>query len=156
MKCGNRSRNSNLRLIFSSLFFSVAMHHSAVVMAATDELNEHRLYGLFNKAVEISGAVGAQLSIIKGDQQLDFTHGLANSELNIPMTQDTGIQIGSTTKIINAMLVMIPVEDGVLKLDTPVIQYIPEFEVADPVATQTLTLRHLLSMSSPQAFFAVI
>ena len=59
------------------------------------------------------------------DEQLDFVHGLANAELDIPMTQETLIQIGSTTKVFTAMLVMSLVEGGLLDLDTPVIEYIP-------------------------------
>jgi CubicO group peptidase (beta-lactamase class C family) len=43
---------------------------------------------------------------------------------------------------------MTMVEEGLLDLDTPVKRYIPEFTVADPMATRTLTLRHLISMSS--------
>src|SRR5690606_4793639 len=78
----------------------------------------------------------------------DFVDGLANAELNIPMTQDTVIQIGSITKVLNAMLVMSLVEEGKLELDMPVRRYFPGFEVADAEATQAITLRHLLSMTS--------
>jgi CubicO group peptidase (beta-lactamase class C family) len=111
-------------------------------------LDETRLTDLFNEAVEISGAVGVQLSLIRDGQQLDFVHGLANSELNIPLTQDTVIQIGSSTKIFNAAIAMTLVEEGKLDLDVPIRTYLPEFTVADEVATATITLRHLLSMSS--------
>ncbi len=116
--------------------------------AATPTLDEQRIQALFDKAVERSGTVGAQLSIIKDGQQFDFVAGLANAELNIPMTQDTIGQIGSTTKIFNAMLVMSLVEEGRLDLDTPVASYLPSFSVADPVATRVITLRQLHSMSS--------
>lgn len=110
-------------------------------------MNSH-IHELFNKAVEISGAVGVQLSIIKDDKQLDFVHGFANAELAIPMTQDTVIQIGSVTKVFNAVMIMSLVEDGKLNLDVPVKSYVPEFEVSDAKATQAITLRHLLSMSA--------
>src|SRR5690348_15187194 len=103
---------------------------------------------LFNKAVKTSGVVGMQLSIIKEGEQLDLIHGLANAELGIPMTQDTVVQIGSTTKIFNAMLIMSLVEERKLDLDVPVKGYVPEFAVSDPGATETITLRHLLSMSA--------
>ena len=103
---------------------------------------------LFQQAAVDSGAVGAQLSIIKSGEQFDFIYGIANAELNTPMTQDTIIQIGSVTKVFNAVVVMTMVEEGLLDLDTPVKRYIPEFTVADPMATRTLTLRHLISMSS--------
>lgn len=111
----------------------------------TDDLN---IEALFNKAISISGTVGAQLSIIKDGQQQDYVYGLANAELNIPMRRDTIIQIGSTTKLFNAMLVMTLVDKGLLSLDEPVQHYLPEFSVEDEDASKSITLRQLLSMSS--------
>jgi CubicO group peptidase (beta-lactamase class C family) len=103
---------------------------------------------LFEKAAKVSGAVGAQLSIIRDNEQLDLVHGLANAELSIPMTQDTVIQCGSATKVFNCAMIMSLVEEGKLDLDVPVTSYVPEIEVADPEASRTITLRHLLSMSA--------
>jgi CubicO group peptidase (beta-lactamase class C family) len=103
---------------------------------------------LFEKAVRVSGAVGAQLSIVRGDTTLDLVHGLANAELSIPMTGDTLIQCGSVTKVLNATMIMSLVEEGTLDLDVPVKKYVQEFEVSDPKATGAITLRHLLTMSA--------
>ena len=114
----------------------------------SDVLNEARLQTLFDKAVDVSGAVGIQVSLIRDGQQLDFVHGLANAELGIPLTRDTVIQIGSTTKIFNAAIAMTLRENGELDLDVPVKTYLPEFAVADEVATATITMRRLFSMSS--------
>jgi CubicO group peptidase (beta-lactamase class C family) len=103
---------------------------------------------LFAKAMRVSGAVGAQLSIIQDGEQLDLVHGLANAERAIPMTVDTLIQCGSVTKVLNAAMIMSLVEKGRLDLDVPVRRYLPELTLADPNAAQTITLRHLLSMSA--------
>jgi CubicO group peptidase (beta-lactamase class C family) len=103
---------------------------------------------LFAKAATVSGVVGMQLSLIKDDEQVDFVHGFANAERELPMTQDTVVQIGSTTKIFNAMMIMSLVEEGKLELDVPVKGYLPQFAVSDPQASRTITLRQLLSMSA--------
>ncbi len=103
---------------------------------------------IFEKAVRVSGAVGAQLSIVRDGETLDLVHGLANAELSIPMTADTLIQCGSVTKVFNATMIMSLVEEGKVGLDVPVKTYLPEFELADPQAAKTITLRHLLSMSA--------
>src|SRR5689334_11679197 len=103
---------------------------------------------IFDRAVKLSGVVGAQLSIIKGGEQWDFVRGFANSDLAIVMTDDTAMQVGSTTKLLNAMIVMSLAEEGKLDLDVPVKNYIPDFELADVDATGRITPRHLLSMSS--------
>jgi CubicO group peptidase (beta-lactamase class C family) len=103
---------------------------------------------LFEKAVRVSGAVGAQLSIVRGGETLDLVHGVANAELSIPMTADTLIQCGSVTKVLNATMIMSLVDEGRLDLDLPVKKYLPELELADPEGTKTITLRHLLTMSA--------
>ena len=86
--------------------------------------------------------------MIVGAQRADFVFGSANVGLNQPMTADTVIQIGSTTKVFNAALVMTLVEQHRLDLDVPIVQYMPRFRVADAKARETITLRQLLSMSS--------
>jgi len=107
-----------------------------------------RIQELFAKAAQVSAVVGAQLSIIKDGRQLDFVHGLANAELGLPMMQDTVIQIGSATKVFNAVMIMSLVEESKLALDTPVRKYIPQFQLADAKAAGSITLRQLLSMSA--------
>src|SRR5690349_17342666 len=111
-------------------------------------LDEESLRSVFEDAVRRSGAFGAQLSIIRGDRRVDFAAGTADAELGVEMTTDTVMQIGSVTKVFNAVAVMSLVEDGLLELDRPVRAYLPGFSVADEHATETLTPRHLLSMSS--------
>lgn len=111
-------------------------------------LDESSLRSLFHEAVRVSGAFGAQLSIIQGGQQLDFASGFADAERGVELTTDTVMQIGSITKVFNATVVMSLVQDGLLDLNTPVKDYLSDFKVEDLQATQTLTLRHLLSMSS--------
>jgi CubicO group peptidase (beta-lactamase class C family) len=111
-------------------------------------LDETLLGELFEDAVRSSGAVGAQLSVVMDGQQVDFAAGLSNAEQGTEMTVDTLMQIGSVTKVLNATLIMSLVEEGVLDLDEPVSTCIPQFRVADREASTTLTVRHLLSMSS--------
>lgn len=111
-------------------------------------LDEALLRSLFADAVKRSGAVGAQLSIVKADQELHMAAGFANAARGIVMTTECLMQIGSITKLFNATIVMSLIEDGVLDLDVPLREYLPAFKVADPQTSAFLTLRHLLSMSS--------
>jgi CubicO group peptidase (beta-lactamase class C family) len=107
-----------------------------------------QLQRIVDKAALESGAIGGQVSVIVGAQRADFVFGSANADLNLPMTSDTVIQIGSTTKVFNAALVMTLVEQHRLNLDVPIVQYMPRFHVAEPKAREAITLRQLLSMSS--------
>src|SRR5262245_38276821 len=101
-------------------------------------LDESQLSSLFESAVTESGTFGAQLSIIKDDQQLDFAAGVADAESGSPMTVQTLIQIGSITKLFNAMIIAALAEEGVIELDTPVKTYFSSFAVADRGASEAL------------------
>jgi CubicO group peptidase (beta-lactamase class C family) len=107
-----------------------------------------RLQSILDDAVASSGVAGAQVSLILGADRADLVAGTANAELKMPMTADTVVQVGSVCKVFNAALIMTLVEDGALVLDAPVVEYLPEIELADRAARDAITLRHLLSMSS--------
>jgi CubicO group peptidase (beta-lactamase class C family) len=54
-------------------------------------------------------------------------------------------QIGSITKIWTTTLVMQLVDDGLLDLDAPLLDYLPELVIGDMDAAKVLTTRHLLT-----------
>lgn len=102
---------------------------------------------ILDETLANAGASGAQLSLQLGEERADFVAGTASSERAQAMTVDTLVQIGSTTKLFNAMLIMTLVDEGKLDLDMPVKYYAP-FTLNHTVAETTLSLKHLLSMSS--------
>jgi len=102
---------------------------------------------LLDDTAKKCGVVGAQLALFDGQALREFTTGYRNRELNLPVTRDTLFQIGSTTKVFNAVLALSLVEAGEVQLDIPVRNYISEFRLADVDAGQKITLRQLLSMS---------
>jgi CubicO group peptidase (beta-lactamase class C family) len=103
---------------------------------------------LFEDTAREVGAVGAQFSVQVGDERADFAYGVANAELEAPMTVDAVTQLGSTTKLFSAAIVMSVVDEGKLELDTPVTEYIPDLTLGAERAPDTITLRRLLSMSA--------
>jgi CubicO group peptidase (beta-lactamase class C family) len=111
-------------------------------------IDEALVRELFHSAVTRSGAYGAQLSIVKRGEQLDLALGLADARQTTPMTTDTLMQIGSITKVFNAVVVMTLVDEGVLTLDAPIERHLAGVPIGQPNAIGELTLRHLLSMSS--------
>lgn len=106
------------------------------------------LQQVFDRIAAESGTVGAQVSVVLGDRRVDLVYGAANVALGAQMTKDTSIQIGSSTKVFNAAMIMTLVDEGALDLDTPVQRYFPGFKLADAAAAKTMTLRQLLSMSA--------
>lgn len=90
-------------------------------------------------------APGAIFAIMHGDEVMECAAGLANLDTRLPMTTGTRVPIASITKVYTATLVMQLVDDGLLDLDRPIRDYLPDFRVADPDATERLTARHLLT-----------
>lgn len=104
----------------------------------------HRLAELI-AAYEVPGAALAYLH--RGELH-EFAAGTLNKATGVEATPDSLFQIGSVTKVWTATLLMQDIEAGRLTLDTPVIEVLPEFKVADPEVTRTVTIRHLLSHTS--------
>jgi len=94
------------------------------------------------------GVVGAQVAVLDGAATTAVSVGVENAESNVPTTDDTLFQIGSTTKVFTAALVMQLVDEERIDLDTPVAHYLPEIRFADVEATRSITPRQLMSMGS--------
>jgi CubicO group peptidase (beta-lactamase class C family) len=79
-----------------------------------------------------------------------WAEGFGVTNLNNPqaVTGETLFQIGSTTKTFTATTAMLLSETGQLDLDKPVRHYLPTFRVQDETATQTVTVRQLLTHTS--------
>jgi len=68
-------------------------------------------------------------------------YGLANVELQVPVGPETVFQSGSVGKQFTATAVMMLVEEGKIKLDIPVTQYLTDA----PASWKQITVRELLS-----------
>ncbi len=107
-----------------------------------------RLEAVIADACRTYGVPGMAVGILTPEGRDVFVHGIANAETGYPVRRDTLFQIGSITKIFVATLAMQLVEEGSLALDQPLVSYLPELELADPTARETITLRHLLTHTS--------
>jgi CubicO group peptidase (beta-lactamase class C family) len=111
-------------------------------------LTEADVESVLLRALETSGAIGAQLAVSRGADLIECAAGIANAEHGSALTTDTVLQAGSFAKMYTATLVHQLADDGLLDLDVPVREYLPEFRLGDPAAAATVTPRHLLSMTS--------
>lgn len=91
---------------------------------------------------------GAGLAFLHEGEVHEFAAGVLNVATGVEVTTDSLFQIGSVSKVWTATQIMLLVERGELTLDTPVREVLPEFRVADPEVTKTVTVRHLLSHTS--------
>lgn len=96
--------------------------------------------------VEAANLPGAIVAITKGDQVVHVA-GYGHDADGRPYTADSPMPLASLSKSFTAVGVMRLVEQGRLRLDTPVRDYLPEFTMADPRFTR-ITVRHLLEQTS--------
>jgi CubicO group peptidase (beta-lactamase class C family) len=88
---------------------------------------------------------GVAVAVLRDGKPISVrTLGVANIELNTPVTRDTVFKIGSVSKQFIATGIMLLVRDGRVRLDEPVKTYLDDV----PAAWSGITLRHLLTHTS--------
>ncbi|RAS70328.1 dipeptidyl aminopeptidase/acylaminoacyl peptidase [Lentzea atacamensis] len=94
------------------------------------------------------GVPGAALGILRDDEIVQAHHGVLNTATGVEVTDDSMFQIGSISKVWTTTVVMQLVDEGLLDLDAPIIDVLPELKLTDPVAERKVTMRHLLTHTS--------
>ncbi|MEV4098119.1 serine hydrolase domain-containing protein [Streptosporangium saharense] len=99
-----------------------------------------------DEAARKHGVPGASLALWANGELVQAATGVVNRDTGVETTPDSVFQVGSTTKVWTATLVMQLVDEGLVELDRPVRDYLPEFAVADG-SEKVVTVRHLLTHS---------
>jgi serine beta-lactamase-like protein LACTB len=83
------------------------------------------------------------------DQRVVWSRGFgfADRDRKTSATGDTVYRVGSVSKPVTALAIMLLVEMGLLDLDAPITDYLPEFKPANPF-NKKITLRQMLSHHS--------
>ena len=113
-------------------------------LAIADTSLQQRLDELVAK----HGVPGASLAVLEKDETRSVASGLLNLDTGVESTTESLFQIGSITKVWTTTVVMQLVDEGKVELDAPLRRYVPEFRVADELASETVTIRHLLTHTS--------
>jgi CubicO group peptidase (beta-lactamase class C family) len=91
---------------------------------------------------------GASVAVLAGGDVQALATGVLNMQTGVSATPDSLFLIGSISKPYTATLVMGLVGEGVVALDTPVADILPDLRLADREVAGRVTLRHLLSHTS--------
>ncbi|MEU8896337.1 serine hydrolase domain-containing protein [Nocardia sp. NPDC048505] len=94
------------------------------------------------------GIPGLAIGVWAGGRERFACHGVTSVENPLPVTTDTLFQLGSVTKPLTATVIMRLVADGLLRLDAPVRDYLPEFVLSDEAAAARITVAQLLNHTS--------
>ncbi len=122
-----------LLLTFLSISFIYAQNTATKIDDLVAKYNE---YGLFNGSV--LAAKDGQIVLSKG-------YGFANYEFDVPNTPETKFRIGSISKQFTAALIMILIDEGKLKLDGKITDYLKDYRKD---TGEKVTIKHLLTHTS--------
>lgn len=119
--------------------FLAAATSSAAPQEFTDRVD--RIFAEWNT----TGSPGCALAVVK-DGRIVYEHGygMANLELGVAITPQSVFDIGSVSKEITAMAMLLLVQDGKISLDADIRKYLPEM----PDYGSQITVRHLLHHTS--------
>jgi CubicO group peptidase (beta-lactamase class C family) len=125
-----------ITILILFLVFGIAAFTQTKKSRLAEIMKTYHSYNMFDGAV----LVAENGKIIYKD-----AFGLANREWNIPNSVNTKFMIGSVSKPITAMLMLIQVEKGLIGLDKTIADYLPEFKNKPG---EKITIRQLLSHTS--------
>ena len=97
------------------------------VASAPDVLAAERLFTAWMESqIAYRGLPGVAVGVVS-DQQLIWSKGFGYADLKAkrPMTQATRFRVASNSKLFTAIAIMQLREEGKLRLDDPVVQYLP-------------------------------
>ena len=100
-----------------------------------------RIFAAYDRTDSPGCAVGVYRD---GHVVLARGYGMANLELNVALTPQSVLDIGSTSKQFTATSVVLLAQQGKLSLDDDIRKYIPEL----PNYGTTITIRHILTHTS--------
>ncbi len=131
----------------ASLGACSASPHRAAEVQAADWSAAYVEY--IRATMDADGIPGLAIALIQnGEIILAEGYGWRDLAARAPVTPETLFHIGSTQKSMTALAIASLVDEGLLDWDEPVVAFAPEFALSEPRATATVTLRHLLSMTS--------
>src|SRR5437764_8034776 len=137
-----------MKLVFRTYRHSHAFALLAVLAFQTSALAQDKaaridqIISLYQKYSQFNGS-----ALVADNGKIIYKNGsgLANMEWNMPNASDTKFRLGSVTKQFTATLILQLVEQGKIKLDGKLIDYLPDYR---PDTGARVTIHNLLSHTS--------
>jgi CubicO group peptidase (beta-lactamase class C family) len=134
--------------IIASGFTITALEQTDLTTVEASEIDDDMLAELeayIEDVMERFDTPGLAVSIVQ-DGEVIYSNGFGVTEQggDQEVTSETMMMIGSTNKSMTTMLMATLVDDGLMEWDTPVVDILPTFALADPEITQEITVRHLV------------
>ncbi|MGC4048556.1 MAG: serine hydrolase [Paludibaculum sp.] len=127
-------------LLLASAALAGAQTTAPAVTPASPQRLEEQVRG-YTSQDRFNGSI---LVAKDGKIVLSKGYGMANFEWNLPVTPETKFRLGSITKQFTGMAVLLLSDQGKLKVEDPVCNYVPSC----PDAWKPITIHHLLTHTS--------
>ena len=135
-------KTPNLVLTSCVLFALAAV---SVAQSPDNDALSARVDELVRAQMREQNIPGVSLAVMRDGKIIKATgYGLANVELNVPVTPQMVFNAGSLAKAFTATAVMMLVEEGKVGLDDKISKYLPEA----PASWNEITIRRLLTHTS--------
>ncbi len=105
------------------------------------EIIENNIQALLDSIIENTHVPGLVAGVWAPDEGIDlvYTAGISDLETNEPMDADMIFRIASNTKTITITALLQLVDEGLISLDDPLSDYLPDFPRANEVTIEMLT-----------------
>lgn len=113
---------------------------------AADSFDTTEVDEFVTNYLDRNGLPGASIVVVKNGE-IEYEKGYGHDSDGKPITEKSLMRIGSASKSFTAFAVLQLVDEGKIKLDAPVVNYLPKFKLDDPKWNQ-VTIRQLLSHTS--------
>ncbi len=118
--------------------FAVSVPAQTIETASVDRIVE--------EALKTWQVPGASLAIVQNDKVVHLKgYGVKEKGGNAPVTPDTLFAIGSTSKAFTTTAMAMLVDEGKINWDDPVRKHIEFFRLSDPLASEQVTLRDIIT-----------
>jgi CubicO group peptidase (beta-lactamase class C family) len=122
---------------------------SILYLSVQGQMSESKIDSLVKEVLKTFDVPGISVGIIKDGKLIHAKgYGVRSLKNNLPMDENTLVGIASNSKAFTSAALAMLVDEGKLKWDDKVRQYIPEFKMYDPYVTDAFTIRDLLTHRS--------
>jgi CubicO group peptidase (beta-lactamase class C family) len=138
--------HKKLLLYIMIITFVVSLVINPLTVSADSLIESDTIDKFVTSYMERNGLPGSTIVIVK-DGKVVYEKGYGHDADGKSLTEKSLMRIGSASKSFTAFSVLQLVDEGKIKLDDPVVEYLPELKMDDP-RLQNVTIRHLLSHTS--------
>lgn len=147
------SQHSNIfKSSFTILFTIITIPLYAFDISNSDSLYQNAIaecHKFISKDIKKSKTAGLSVAVVDNNRIVySEGFGYASMEENKKVSDSTTFRVGSVTKLFTATAIMQLVEQGLISLNAPITDYLPDFKINDRFNSKPITVRHLLTHQS--------